>query len=221
MGESGSDHGDAGNAGGGRRGPASPPGPGSRGGRAAFPAKINLLVPVGALLGWSAMPGEAGREIVDPRTLRDLVQAASHHPASRWCVTIIGRDKMAIAHGCARGPHAWDPQESSPPPGPTEYAGLASARDGPPAAAQLRRLRLLLTRLKADFEPIARGSCDHRHREDGYRPSRILGDLVRARNATCPAPGCSASSVHCDLDHTRAWPDGDTDECNLGPTRVR
>lgn len=31
------------------------------------------------------------------------------------------------------------------------------------------------------------------------------------------APGCGASSDHCDLDHTRAWPDGDTDECNLGP----
>ena len=40
---------------------------------------------------------------------------------------------------------------------------------------------------------------------------------MRARNATCPAPGCGASSVHCDLDHTKAWPDGDTDECNLGP----
>jgi hypothetical protein len=72
--------------------------------------------------------------------------------------------------------------------------------------------------LKATFEPIAKGACDHQHREDRYRPSRLLQDLVRARNSTCPAPGCQASSAHCDLDHTTPWPDGDTDECNLGTT---
>jgi hypothetical protein len=74
-----------------------------------------------------------------------------------------------------------------------------------------------MQRLKATVEPVASGSCDHRHREDGYRPSRALGDLVRARTATCPAPGCGASSAYSDVDHTRAWPAGDTDECNLGP----
>jgi hypothetical protein len=197
------------------------PGPGKPGGRAPFPAKINLLVPIGTLLGWSSMPGEANREIIDPRTLRDLVQAASRHPATRWCLTLVGQDKTAAAHGCARGKHPWDPQATGPPPGQASPGHASPPPSGTPAAAQLDQLRQMMQLLKASFESIARGTCDHRHREGGYRPSRALGDLVRARNATCPAPGCGASSVHCDLDHTRAWPDGDTDECNLGPTRVR
>ena len=88
--------------------PFSPPGPGVPGGRAPFPASISLLVPVGTLLGWSSMPGEAGRDIIDPQTLRDLVQAASRHPATRWCVTVTGDDRTAVAHGCARGQHPWD-----------------------------------------------------------------------------------------------------------------
>jgi hypothetical protein len=74
----------------------------------------------------------------------------------------------------------------------------------------------LLGGLKAAFEPIAKGACDHRHREDRYRPSRALQDLVRARDATCPAPGCEASSAHSDLDHTEHWPHGPTCQCNLG-----
>ncbi len=198
--------------------PFSPPGPGKPAGRPPFPAKINLLVPAGTLLGWSAMPGEANREIIDPRTLRDLVRAASCHPATRWCVTLVGPDKTAMAHGCARGQHPWDPQATGPPPGHASPERPSPAPDAAPAAAQLRRI---MQRLKATFEPVASGSCDHRHREDGYRPSRALGDLVRARTATCPAPGCGASSAYSDVDHTRAWPAGDTDECNLGPTRVR
>ena len=225
------DDGSEGGVGGGRW-PSSPPGPGRPGGRAPFPAKINLLVPIGTLLGWSAMPGEADREIIDPHTLRDLVRAASHHPATRWCATITGQDKTAVAHGCARGQHPWDPQATGPPPdqdspgqaGPAQASGApdtpltaAPTPTAAPTVAQLEQLRQMLQGLKAAFEPIASGGCDHRHREDGYRPSRVLGDLVRARNATCPAPGCGASSFHSDLDHTRAWPDGDTDECNLGP----
>lgn len=190
--------------------PGSPAGSGKSGGHARFPAKaspfpakINLLVPIGTLLGWSTMPGEAGRDIIDPAALRDLVQACSHHPATRWCVSVIGDDRTAAAHGCARGQHTWDPRPRR-------------ARDGTPSAAQLEQLGQLLGRLKAGIEPIAHGACDHRHREDRYRPGRQLQDLVRARDATCPAPGCEASAFHADLDHTRAWPDCDTDECNLG-----
>jgi hypothetical protein len=143
--------------------------------------------------------------MIDPRTLRDLVQAASRHPVTRWCVTIVGADQTAAAHGCARGQYPWDPSPGE-------------ARAGPASSAtQLDELAQLLGRLKIGFASIAKGACDHRHREDRYRPGRQLQDLVRARNATCPAPGCGASSYHCDLDHTKAWPDGDTDECNLGP----
>jgi hypothetical protein len=240
--------------------PVSSPGPARPGGRAPFPAKINLLVPVGTLLGWSDVPGEIGRDPIDPQTLRDLVQAASHHPATRWCVTVTGADGTAAAHGCAKGQHPWTPasgtrerdilpsaqvdtgqvsvagghtrtaadrERDGPPLGRADSAGADRARDAtsadiahgrarPPTATQLDQRHQLLDGLKAAFEPIARGGCDHRHREDRYRPSRALQDLVRARNATCPAPGCEASSFHSDLDHTQAWPDGDTDECNLG-----
>jgi hypothetical protein len=206
--------------------PFSPPGSGGPGGRAPFPAKINLLVPVGTLLGWSAVPGEAGRDIIDPRTLRDLVQAASHHGATRWCVTLLGADQTAAAHGCARGQHPWDPPSGEARAGPASPASPAPRQpasaaprspNGTPSAAQRGQLEQLLKRLKAGLAPIAKASCDHRHREDRYRPGRQLQDLVRARNDTCPAPGCGASSFHCDLDHTKAWPGGDTDECNLGP----
>jgi hypothetical protein len=157
------------------------------------------------------MPGEAGRDIIDPRTLRDMMQAASRHPATRWCVTLTGADGTAIAHGCARGRHTWDP-----PPGANQNTP-AAAPGQPPPPAQAAALAEFLARLKISLEPIAKGTCDHRHAEPRYRPSRKLGHLIRARNATCPAPGCQASSWHCDLDHTEPWPEGPTDECGLGP----
>jgi Domain of unknown function (DUF222) len=212
SGDGNGDGSDDGDDGGGRRWPFSPPGPGRPGGRAPFAATINLLVPVGAAFGWSAMPGEAGRDIIDPRTLREMTQAASRHPHSRWCVTLVGEDGTAVAHGCARGRHAWDP-----PPGTTGNAAAASAGPGgQPTPAQAAALAQFLARLKITPEPIAKGSCDHRHAEPRYRPSQKLGHLTRARNATCPAPGCEASTWHSDMDHTRPWPDGSTDECNIG-----
>jgi hypothetical protein len=45
----------------------------------------------------------------------------------------------------------------------------------------------------------------------------MLSHLVRARTATCAAPGCGASAAYCDLDHTVPYPAGRTDECNLAP----
>ncbi len=66
--------------------------------------------------------------------------------------------------------------------------------------------------------PIARGSCDHQHAETGYRPSRKLQHLIRARNARCTAPGCGRPAARCDLDHTIAWDKGGlTCECGLAP----
>jgi hypothetical protein len=65
---------------------------------------------------------------------------------------------------------------------------------------------------------IARGTCAHSHVEEGYRPSRKLRHLVRARNAQCSAPGCGAAAIRCDLDHTVAWEQGGlTCECDLAP----
>ena len=209
------------------RPPGTPGIPGSAAGAAdpdsdpaPFPALINLLVPAGTALGWSTTPGEAGRwGLLDPWDTRRLLQAASQHPRTRWCVTAVGPDGTAVAHGCSRGPHRWTPappatarrrrpgdhpaRTSRPPPGPDEY--------------QRAQLAELLRALNITWAPIAKGTCDHRHREDRYKPSRKLGHLVRARTATCPAPGCGASAYHADLDHTVAWPRGTTDECNIAP----
>ena len=77
---------------------------------APLPASINLLVPIGTLLGWSAAPAHAnGIGLLDPDETRALVQAASQHPRTRWCATIINPDGTATAHACAPastpGPH--------------------------------------------------------------------------------------------------------------------
>ncbi len=224
---------------------------------APFPATINLLVPAGTLLGWSAAPGWAGGwGLLDPDDTRDIVQAASQHPATRWCVTYTGPDGTATAHACAHGQHPWTPPEHThqpdhpdPPhhpdhphhphhPSPPERPEPPG--DGPPHdprhrpqrrppgrpepsasespdAAQAAQLAGLLRALNAVPRPIAKGSCEHRHAEDRYTPSRTLKHLVRARTATCSAPGCGAQAVHCDLDHVVPYPDGATCECNLHP----
>ena len=80
-----------------RRDATAPPAPASRPrsrsrsatrATAPFPATINLLVPAGTLLGWSAAPGWAGGwGLLDPDDTRDIVRAASQHPATRWCYT--------------------------------------------------------------------------------------------------------------------------------------
>jgi hypothetical protein len=185
-------------------GPARPP----------VKAAITLLVSAGTLGGWSAAPGEiAGFGPLDPHATRDLVQAASHHPETRWCVTAVGPDGTATAHGCAPGPHPWTPG-SRDGPGP--------ARDGPPGTAsgptadQAAQVTGLLRRLGVALAPIAKGSCDHRHHSDRYVISRKLKHLIQARAARCTAPGCNRPAAGADADHTIAWPEGPSCECNLG-----
>ena len=182
--------------------PGAPPGP-----PAPFPALINLTVPAGTAYGWSSAPGEAGGwGLTDPDDTRRLVQAASMHPRTRWCFTLLAPDGTAAAHGCARGQHPW-----IPPP-----ADGQRNRDGPDAR-QAAALADFLRDLNVTFTPIAKGTCDHRSAEDRYTPSRKLKHLVRARTATCPAPGCGAHAAHCDLDHTLAYPAGITCQCDLAP----
>jgi hypothetical protein len=222
--------GTAGMGGSGSSGSASPGTPGMSGSAAGsadpdndpapFPALINLLVPAGTALGWSTTPGEAGRwGLLDPWDTRRLLQAASQHPRTRWCVTAVGPDGTAVAHGCSRGPHRWTP--APPATGtatPTRRSPGSTSRPPPaPDEYQQAQLAELLRALNITWAPIAKGACDHRHREDRYKPSRRLGHLVRARTATCPAPGCGASAYHADLDHTVPWPKGPSDECNIAP----
>jgi hypothetical protein len=195
---------------------------------APFPALVNLTIPAATILGFSDAPGDiAGWGLADSADARRLARAAARHPATRWCITITGPDGTAVAHGCARGPHPWIPPPSPAPPapagpGPGQPPSGGGSRGGPatragPDPGQAAALAGLLRRLNLTLHPIARGSCEHRHREDRYTPSRTLKHLIRARTATCPAPGCGAHACHNDIDHTLAYPAGPTDECNLAP----
>jgi hypothetical protein len=55
--------------------------------------------------------------------------------------------------------------------------------------------------------------------ETRYRPSAGLDRAVRARDLTCRFPGCrrpaTSSTSGVDLDHTTAWPEGETAAANL------
>ena len=44
--------------------------------------------------------------------------------------------------------------------------------------------------------------------EDGYVPSRALGNFVRCRDMTCRFPGCDRPAFGCDLDHTIPFSEG-------------
>jgi Domain of unknown function (DUF222) len=209
------------------RSPAGPHGGGV--GRTApvpLPALVNLIIPAGTLLGWSTAPAQAGAlGLLDPDETRAIALAAARHSRTRWCATITA-DGTALAHGCARGQHPdlldnLEPQpprgnqKRQPPPGDQEpQPPPGSQKPQPPPQQQLIEL---LHRLGLAFTPVARNSCDHAQSEEQYTPSRRLSHLVRARSATCDAPGCQAQAVNADLDHTRPWPAGPTDQCNLAP----
>jgi hypothetical protein len=115
-------------------------------------------------------------------------------------------------------PHGTSPPDQPPPgpepPGPEPPPAPPPDQQPPPgtqAADYLASLNARLTR-------IARGTCDHRHAETGYQPSRKLRHLITARTARCSAPGCCRPAARCDLDHTLAWDAGGvTCECDLAP----
>ena len=175
---------------GGPGGPGTAPGTGPATGP-SLAALVTITIPYQTVTGQSEVPGEAGGfGPLDADDARDLVAAAARHPRTRWCVTALNPDGTAAAHGCVPGRH--------PPPG-TRPPG------SPPA-------------LNITMIPVARGPCDHAHAEVGYHPSRKLAHLIRARSATCTAPGCTRPAVHCDLDHTVPWGQGGiTCECDLAP----
>ena len=186
-------------------GVASPPGPSTQAGsQAKLPALINLLVPAATLLGWGTAPGQAGTwGLTEPQETRDIVQAASRHPRTRWCLTVVDERGEAVAHACAPGRHPWKPESPDPPPGTGE---------------QTARIQQFLSGLgitPRTLESIAHDTCDHGHAEPRYVPSRKLRHLIRARGQTCTGPGCGGESAHADQDHVVPYPDGPTDECNL------
>jgi hypothetical protein len=191
---------------------------------APVPAVLNLLVPAGTLFGWDTTPADAGEwGLLDADETQATVRAASQHPATRWCVTFLRPDGTAAAHGCSPGQHPWTPQDQHDKPPEEQSTSLPEEhpaeppRPRAPTQDQAARLAAFLRSLQITPEPIAAGSCDHASAEPRYTPSRKLAHLIRARTATCDAPACAAQAVHADLDHTKPYPDGETDQCNLGP----
>jgi hypothetical protein len=209
---------------GGSRGPRRPPGPPDPGGGvvgtdAPVPATINLQVPAGTMFAWSSAPGDIpGYGPVDPEDLRDLVQAASTHPGTRWCVTIIDPGTgEAVAHGCASGQHRWNPNLYRTGGGDRDGPFPAPERSTAPGPDDLRQAAAeFIASLRVKLAPIAKGTCQHAHRTDRYVIPRRLQHLVKARKTTCIAPGCNRPAADGDADHTIAWPQGDSCECNLG-----
>jgi hypothetical protein len=192
---------------------------------APFPAVINLLVPVGNPYGWSAAPAEIpGYGPLDPATTRDMMQAASAHPGTRWCVTLIGDDGTAVAHGCAPGQHPWTPPAGTHDPnqqrtGGGERDGPGLPRDGEPgpgSADQQAAAAEFVRGLQVKLAPIAKGDCDHADYTGRYVVPRSLKHLIRARRATCIAPCCNRPAADGDADHTTPWPQGPTCQHNLG-----
>jgi len=49
-----------------------------------------------------------------------------------------------------------------------------------------------------------------------YRPPAALAGHLRVRDGTCRFPGCRYPARRCDLDHTVSFPDGPTNQDNLG-----
>jgi hypothetical protein len=192
---------------------------------APLPALVNILIPAGTLLGWSASPAYAGGwGLLDADEARAFTEAASLSPRTRFCMTLVAPDGTALAHGCARGRHPWTPQppaeaQSGGPAGRPPPPGRAAGGRGDPRPDPDRAQRLadLIRRLNVTFRPVRDGRCDHADAEDHYTPSRELKHLIRARSATCTAPACNAQAVYCDLDHTVPYPDGPTCQCNLTP----
>jgi Domain of unknown function (DUF222) len=184
-------------------GPDAPGPGGSSSGGPSIGAQVTITVPATALGGDTGPAGEVdGFGILDHADTRDLIAAAARNPATRWCLTTLNPDGTAAAHACAAGPRPWRSAHGPPgrQPGTTTLAGLLDL--------------LNITQLT----PVARGPCEHPQAEDRYRPSRKLQHLVKARNATCTAPGCGRRAARCDLDHTDPHHHGGrTCECNLAP----
>jgi hypothetical protein len=147
-------------------------------------------------------------------------------------VTVTDDDGHAVGHGCAAGRHdllrlagigGLSPLGTRP--GGGNRDGPAGGRDSPPggnrdgpAGQQGDAITAVLRGLSVTIEPIARGTCDHRHEEPGYKPSRKLRHLVAARTAKCTSPGCGQTWARADFEHTVPYDqDGRTCECNGGP----
>ncbi len=92
--------------------------------------------------------------------------------------------------------------------------GPLTAASALEVAARARAGRWPVVRVVVD-DPAADRTFVVAPAEAGYRPSAQLARFVRARDRHCRFPGCSASALGADLDHTEAWPRGRTHATNL------
>ena len=148
--------------------------------------------------GWTGRPPPAASPL--PGTL-----ATKSHGTRSWTNRALPTRRRPASRPRLRLLNDLEPQ---PPPA---QAGQ------PDQAGRLAQLAELLRRLNLSLTPIAQGSFDHADAEGHYSPSRKLRHLVRARSATCDAPGCQNPATSVDLDHTVAWPHGPTNQSNLAP----
>ena len=228
-----------------RAAPAAPTGPAGSGGRLA--ARINVTVPLATLLGPSGGPGDIGGfGPIDAALARDITARAATHPSTSWSLTIT-HTGHAIAHGpiparLARrffttpsgpgdgGPGDGVPGDGAPGDGvPGDGApgdggpGDGGPGDGGPGHRPPGRPRPPARPpgsgdLTVTLTPLARDGCDHCTEEFRYQPGQRLQHLIRARTATCSAPGCRRPAARCDLDHTIPYDHGGRScECNLAP----
>jgi hypothetical protein len=187
-------------------GSGPPAAPATAGGRLA--ARINVTVPLATLLGLSGGPADIGGfGPIDPALAREIARRAAAHPHTSWTLTITNTGQ-AIAHGPIPARRAL--RFFSYPSGP--HGGVPAGRAGPPGRPPGPG------ELTVKITPLARDDCDHRHQEFRYEPGQRLQNLIRARTATCSAPGCRRPAARCDLDHTIPYNHGGrTCECNLAP----
>jgi hypothetical protein len=204
---------------GGGTGPREPSGPGGASGT-RLAAQVIITVPFEAWFGRTSAPGEVGDfGLVDPGQVRDLLAAAARDRESRSCVTLLGPDGTAVAHGCGRGRFTMPSggTDHDNPDRPDPPASLGQRRTADPAT-WTRQAEDMFRRLKVSLALIARDHCDHRNAEAARLPSRKLRHLVQARNPRCTAPGCGRAAAKCEADHTIAWEDGGiTCEYNIEP----
>ena len=122
-----------------------------------------------------------------------------------------GDDARDLAAAAARHPRTRWCITALNPDGTAAAHACLTGRHSPPGTGPPGSPAITMT-------PVTRGPCDHPHAEIGYHPSRKLAHLIRARSATCTAPGCRRPAARCDLDHTVPWDQGGlTCECGLAP----
>jgi hypothetical protein len=199
-------------------GGASPQPSSGPGGLPGLSGTVNLTMPLSAWLGWTESPGDVSgygpTDADDSRTLADLL---THHPASKWCVTLTNPAGHPVAHACARHGPPGPPQRPPTPhnqPGPSPPAGPSPPGASPsPASTPVPDWLRNLT-----FTTLQTSDCTHPRESRGYQPSRTLRHLIQIRNPACTRPGCRHPATRCDLDHVTPYHQGGrTCECNLHP----